>query len=1129
MQILLPIEQNGDSDSHTLAGFRLQRFEVLNWGTFDQRPWVLNLVGEMALLTGANGSGKSTLVDGLLTLLVSNKRRNYNQASSATGKKERDEKSYVQGAYGRTRAEDSYGSKSKLLREKGKLSVLLAYFHDVVSKQKVSLVQVLWMHEGAVKKFFVIANDELAIASHFAQVNHISDLKKRLKAMGAETFEEFSKYSEQFRKRLGLQSEKALDLFSQTVSIKEIGGLNDFVRNHMLEKTDVKTKIQELQESYENLTVSHDAIQKARKQLEALIPLTEEAEKFTQLKQSIANLQQLQDVAPAYFAQRKFELLESELRTIEQKLTQAQHFLAESDRLLEDLRQQEQQLIVAINQDSIGQRLRELKREIEQRHKQVSSKQLKAEEYDRLAQSLNLPKYNDNTTFYANQARAQEEIKCEIEAALQNLEAQRDEQITQRNDLRKQQVELNSELKSLRQRKSQIPQNNLEIRDRLIHDLNLDEADLPFVGELLQVRAEEREWEGAIERLLKGFGLCVLVLEQHYLSVNAYVHKTHLQGRLVYYRVTPSAPNPTQRALNSQQVPYKLEIKRDNETFYHWLHDQLVRQFSYGCCNTVEQFQHETRAITSTGLIKHGGERHEKDDRYQIGDRRHYILGWNNANKIKAIETELHQVNQQLTRVEKQVEALKQQRSQREKQKSWLQDFMNFQDFAEIDWRSTELERLKLLEQKQQLEASSDRLKQLEAQIQETQQEIQRVSSEQKSLSEEIGTLKGKQQSAEKDKSRCVEKFSQVSPQLLETFTTQMASKLKRHSLTLDTIHESEEKIRDSLSEKIKQENTKQSSCQNAIITRMSNFRNSFPEVTADIGTTLESLEEYLKLKEKIEHDDLPRHERRFREMMTEKIIIAVSMFKSSLEKQEEEIRQSIDNLNESLRQINYTESTYIELHCEASRNQEIRDFKNDLKVCLGDVTRQSTEDNEERFKNIQARLIKRFKEEERWTSLVTDVRNWLDFSVSERYSSDDTEKEHHTDSSGKSGGQKVKLAYTILASAIAYQFGLNQDDIKSKSFRFVVIDEAFSKSDDNNARYAMELFKNLNLQLLVVTPKDKINVIESYISNLHFVSNTSEGNYSSITPISIEGYQQKRQLVLSKSRDQSLSNQAEG
>lgn len=337
--LLQNFPQVNGSSPDALAGFHLQRFEVLNWGTFDQRPWVLDLQGNTALLTGANGSGKSTLVDGLLTLLVPNKRRNYNQASSTTGKKERDEKSYVQGAYGRTRVEESYGSKPKLLREKAALSILLAYFSDRVSKQDVTLAQVLWMEDGSVRKFFVIANAELTITSHFTQSTRIADLKKQLKALGAETFDEFVKYSQQFRRRLGLQSEKALDLFNQTVSIKEIGGLNDFVRNHMLEKTDVQTKIQELQESYDNLIISHTAIQKARKQLEVLMPLTEEAEKFTKLKNEVETLQQSQSVISPFFASKKRNLLIQELQTIEQQLTQVKYQRTENDRILIDLRQ----------------------------------------------------------------------------------------------------------------------------------------------------------------------------------------------------------------------------------------------------------------------------------------------------------------------------------------------------------------------------------------------------------------------------------------------------------------------------------------------------------------------------------------------------------------------------------------------------------------------------------------------------------------------------------------------------------------------------------------------------------------------------------------------------------------------
>jgi hypothetical protein len=67
----------------------------------------------------------------------------------------------------------------------------------------------------------------------------------------------------------------------------------------------VQTKIRELQESYENLIISHTAIQRARKQLEALSPLTDEAEKYTKLREDVAVLQKNQDLMPAFFASNK--------------------------------------------------------------------------------------------------------------------------------------------------------------------------------------------------------------------------------------------------------------------------------------------------------------------------------------------------------------------------------------------------------------------------------------------------------------------------------------------------------------------------------------------------------------------------------------------------------------------------------------------------------------------------------------------------------------------------------------------------------------------------------------------------------------------------------------------------------
>ena len=76
-----------------------------------------------------------------------------------------------------------------------------------------------------------------------------------------------------------------------------------------------------------------------------------------------------------------------------------------------------------------------------------------------------------------------------------------------------------------------------------------------------------------------------------------------------------------------------------------------------------------------------------------------------------------------------------------------------------------------------------------------------------------------------------------------------------------------------------------------------------------------------------------------------------------------------------------------------------------------------------------------------------------------------------------------------------------------------MVIDEAFGKGSDDSTRYALELFKQMNLQLLIVTPLQKINVIEDYVANVHFVDNPG-GQNSRVRNITIEHYREQRALA---------------
>ena len=222
--------------------------------------------------------------------------------------------------------------------------------------------------------------------------------------------------------------------------------------------------------------------------------------------------------------------------------------------------------------------------------------------------------------------------------------------------------------------------------------------------------------------------------------------------------------------------------------------------------------------------------------------------------------------------------------------------------------------------------------------------------------------------------------------------------------------------------------------------------------------------------------------------------------------------------INQSLIEIDYNPGRYIVLEATPVPDQDIRAFQTELRSCTEGALTGSEDDqySEAKFLQVKA-IIERFRGREgtteldrRWTRKVSDVRNWFAFAASERWKEDHTEHEHYSDSGGKSGGQKEKLAYTILAASLAYQFGLEWGRVRSRSFRFVVIDEAFGRGSDESAQYGLRLFAKLNLQLLIVTPLQKIHIIEPHVSSVGFVHNI-EGRDSQLRNLTIEQYREEK------------------
>ena len=558
---------------------------------------------------------------------------------------------------------------------------------------------------------------------------------------------------------------------------------------------------------------------------------------------------------------------------------------------------------------------------------------------------------------------------------------------------------------------------------------------------------------------------------------------------------------------------FKLEIKPDT-AFTQWLTAEVIDAWDFACCETQDTFQQARRALTINGQIKHNVTRHEKDDRSPLGDRKHYVLGWSNSEKIEAIKKELQSQHKKLQTVRLSIVQIEQMQEHEQAHEQALKRLLEFTSFASLDWRVDERRRNELLAQKRELEASADHLSELRHQLGNITQQQRERQQESDRVIGIIATLGSAIAGYERQRSNCTEVLQATSHVDLSAYIAQIEKDHKAVVLTIDNADDIREKMAQYYRSRATAIRGQLTPLNDRITKGMRNFKQISPGIAHELDESVGAIEAYRHHYERIRREDLPSYRKRFKELLDEKVITNISVFKASLERQVEDIKESISSLNDSLRLIDYTPATYIQLCYEAARDGEVREFKTQLRACLPDVSQPRTaEANEASFRRIQE-LIRRFEQEERWTAKVTDVRNWLDFSAEERYREDDAIKNYYNDSSGKSGGQKTKLAYTILASAIAYQYSLDQQDERSHAFRFVVIDEAFVRSDEMNARYAMELFKQLDLQLLVVTPLDKIHVLEPYINACHYVTNNQEENDSKVFNFSMSEYFEHKQAL---------------
>ena len=1091
------------------AGFRLEHFEFYNWGTFDKKIVKLHLSKENALLTGDIGSGKSTIVDAITTLLVPHQKITYNKAAGATTK-ERTLYSYIVGEYKSTQDENFGYSKAISLRDENSFSVILGRFDNVGFSESITLAQFFYISQKKVHKFFVVSKGKLSIKKDFMpKFDDIRTLKKRLRSLKyTEVFDSFSDYFKYFGREMGLKNEQALNLFYQTVSLKSIGNLTEFIRVHMLEDSKIDNKIDEICLNFATLNHTHNLVLEAMEQIKLLKPIKKEYEKYLKNSNSHTTYISMRNHLNLYLSYFESKLIKTKLEelNIQKSKSISQQKLGEEmlERLNDNIIELKGEL-----QKNGADRINVIEKEIKQLFETMQRVKRDNETYNSLIKSLNFQAVSNEHRFLKTYAILEKELEeVETKKITYQNSINADEYSLRR--YKEELEELNIEIIYLQNNPSNIPQKVSKIRNDMAKKLDIDTSELPFIGELIEVKDEK--WNGAIERILHSSALSLLVDKKYYDKVSEYVDKTNLRGKLIYLKVdTQKEYNPFRNeTLNS--LLDKIEIKVDTP-YFDVVKNFLYERFDIPCVDSLNDFKRFKKALSIHGQFKTNFIRHEKDDRYDINDKSRWVLGWDNLSKLKEFQKQYQNTKQKSELISNRIVKIKQKQKELEQRRDSIRDALKYDNFDKINWYRYSKEIDKLNNEKEELQKSNNIIKTLKNRLEEVQIEYRLQRKNIDEVISKIGKLNEQiEQKEEKLNSlKLLQENKTINDELKKSLDNVKEEVLKT-SISLNNINTAQTKLREFIQSKIDNFASLLRYSSEKIAKLQSTFINAFPVISKEFSAGVNYSEEFIKKLDELQKDNLPKWRKKFKQLLKENTIRDIVMLQTILDKNAKEIKQKIETINKSLCDIEYNDGTYIELLAQNSNIADIKEFKQSLKQITTGAIDENNEYDESKFLQIKE-LIMRFNGREghsdvdkKWRKLVTDVRNWYDFSAVEKYISDDSIKEYYAHSGGKSGGQKEKLAYTVLASSLAYQFGLEHDKIQSRSFRFVMIDEAFGRGSDESSRYALRLFEKLKLQLLVITPKQKINVIEPFVKSVHFVYN-KDGMDSSLISLSIQEY----------------------
>ena len=192
------------------------------------------------------------------------------------------------------------------------------------------------------------------------------------------------------------------------------------------------------------------------------------------------------------------------------------------------------------------------------------------------------------------------------------------------------------ELKRVEHVGSALPEFALVMREQICAAVGVDAGDLPYIAELMDLKPDQTRWRTAVEKVLRGVGLRLMVPDQHWSKVLQFVNETNMRGRLQLHHVRAKFLNAEPVDPEQNTLAGKLFAVDPAHPCAAEAVDVVTAAGDHICVDTPEVFARFRRAVTDTGLYKDSDRLAIKDDRRPLKQSEYLYQGDVSA-KINAL------------------------------------------------------------------------------------------------------------------------------------------------------------------------------------------------------------------------------------------------------------------------------------------------------------------------------------------------------------------------------------------------------------------------------------------------------------------------------------------------------------